>query len=138
MGEAIMKTKTRIITVLGILLLLSINVGFAQQASEKVHWMVTTEVSLGNLPEFHSFMATELAPLMEKHGYKPVVAWQTIIGDVEEVISVSEFENMAAYHKARVSLLTSEEWKSASKKFDSMVKSTKTRFLSATPYSKLK
>ena len=137
-GGTIMKTKLTKISVLVILLVLFVNVGFAQQASEKVYWMVTTEVSLNNLPDYHSFMATELAPLMEKHGYKSVVAWQTIVGDIEEVISVSEFENMAAYHKARVSLLTSNEWKSASKKFGSMVKSIKTRFLSTTPYSKLK
>jgi len=133
-----MNNKTMKISVLVILLFLLFNIGFAQQASEKVYWMVTTEVALNNLPEFHAFMGKELAPLMEKHGYKPVVAWQTIVGDIEEVVSVSEFENMTAYNKARVSLLTSEEWKAASKKFGAMVKSTKTRFLRATPYSKLK
>ena len=133
-----MKTKTTKMSALLILLFLFINVSFAQQASEKVYWMVTTEVSLNNLSEFHDFMAKELTPLMEKHGYKSVVAWQTIVGDIEEILSVSEFENMAAYHKARVSFLGSEAWKSASKKYGTMVKSTKTRFLSATPYSKLK
>jgi len=80
----------------------------------------------------------ELAPLTEKHGYKPVATWQTIVGDIEQVISVAEFENMAAYHKARRSLLGSEEWKTLSKKFDALTKSIKSRFLSATTYSKLK
>ena len=80
----------------------------------------------------------ELAPLTEKHGYKPVATWQTIVGDIEQVISVAEFENMAAYHKARRSLLGSEEWKNLSKKFGELTKNIKTRFLSATPYSKLK
>jgi hypothetical protein len=133
-----MKTKTTKIAILAILLLIFFNVGFAQQTSEKVIWMVTTEVSLNNLPEFHAFMANELVPLMEKHGYNSVAAWQTVVGDIEEVISISEFENMTAYQKARASLLGSEAWKTASKKFGTMVKSTKTRFLSATPYSKLK
>jgi hypothetical protein len=137
MGEVIMKTKVSKIMA-SVILLLFINSGFAQQASGKVYWMVTTEVSLNNLPAFHAFMANELAPLMEKHGYKPVAAWQTIVGDIEEVISISEFENMAAYHEARVSLLGSEAWKSASKKYGTFVNSTKTRFLGATPYSKLK
>ena len=138
MGEIIMNHKIIKSSALFILLFLFLNVGFAQQANEKVYWMVTTEVALNNLPEFHAFMGKELAPLMEKHGYMPVAAWQTIVGDIEEVVSVSEFENMTAYNKARVSLLTSEEWKTASKKYGTMVKSTKTRFLRATPYSKIK
>jgi hypothetical protein len=60
------------------------------------------------------------------------------VGDIEEVITVSEFENMAAYHEARKNLLGSDEWKSASKKFGGLSKSIKSRFLSAAPYSKLK
>ncbi len=75
---------------------------------------------------------------MEKHGYKQVVTWQTIVGDIEEVIFVAEFENMAAYHKARLSLLGSEEWKTVSKTFNELGRKIRTRFLSATPYSKLK
>ena len=120
------------------MLFIFFNIGFAQQADEKVYWMVTTEVALNNISDFHAFNGKELAPLMEKHGYKSVAAWQTVVGDIEEVISISEFENMTAYQKARVSLLGSDAWKAASKKFGTMVKSTKTRFLSATPYSNLK
>jgi hypothetical protein len=133
-----MKTITTIIGILAILLVLNYNDGFAQQLGDKVYWMATTEVSLGKLTEYHAFSEKELMPLMEKHGYKPVVTWQTIVGDIEEVISVAEFESMAAYHNARRSLLGSEEWKTASKKQDALIKSVKSRFLSAAPYSKLK
>ncbi len=100
--------------------------------------MVTTEIPVGKLSEYHAFNEKELTPLMENHGYKPVATWQTIVGDIEEVLFVAEFESMAAYHKARVSLLGSEEWKTVSKKFDALIKSTKSRFRSAAPYSKLK
>ncbi len=75
---------------------------------------------------------------MEKYGYNFIVTWQTIVGSIEEVISVAEFENMTAYHKARRSLVTSEDWEKVGKKNTQFVKSTKTRFLSATPYSKMK
>ncbi len=133
-----MKTVTSIIGVLAILLLLNCNDSVAQQLGDKVYWMITVEVPVGKLAEYHAFNGNELAPLMEKHGYKRVVTWQTIVGEIEEVIFVAEFENMAAYHKARRSLLGSEEWKTVSKKFDALMKSTRSRFLSATPYSKMK
>ena len=107
----------RITSIIGILTVMccSINDGLTQKLGDKVYWMSTT-----------------------KHGYKQVATWQTIVGDIEEVIFVAEFENMAAYHKARRSLLGSEEWKTVSKKFGGLNRNIKTRFLSATPYSKLK
>jgi antibiotic biosynthesis monooxygenase (ABM) superfamily enzyme len=132
------KTITSVLVVLAVLLALTPQNGQAQQLGDKVYWMVTTEVSLGKLAEYHAFNEKELAPLMEKHGYKQIATWQTIVGDIEEVITVAEFENMAAYHKARRSLLGSEEWKTVSKKLDALVKGTRSRFLSATPYSKMK
>ncbi len=133
-----MKTITTIIGILAVMLLLNYNDGLAQQLGDKVYWMSTTEIPVGKLAEYHAFNEKELAPLTEKHGYKPVATWQTIVGDIEEVISVAEFENMAAYHKARRSLLGSEEWKTLSKKFDALTKSIKSRFLRGAPYSKLK
>ena len=130
--------SNHVIAILAILFLFNYDNGVAQELGTKVYWMVTVEVPIGKLAEYHAFNAKEMAPLMEQHGYNFVATWQTIVGDIEEVISVSEFESMAAYHKARVSLLGSEEWKTAGKKFDGMVRSTTTRFLSPAPYSKLK
>jgi hypothetical protein len=119
-----MKKITTIIGILAILMLFNSNDGLAQQPGDKVYWMVTIEISLGKLAEYHAFNEKELAPLMEKHGYKPVATWQTIVGDIEEVIFVAEFENMATYHNARRSLLGSEEWKTAGKKLDALINST--------------
>ncbi len=133
-----MKRITTIIGILAVMLLLNYNDGLAQQLGDKVYWMSTTEIPIGKLAEYHALNEKELAPLTKKHGYKPVATWQTIVGDIEEVITVAEFENMAAYHKARRSLLGSEEWKTVSKKFGALTRSIKSRFLSATPYSKLK
>lgn len=78
-------------------MLFNSNNGLAQQIDEKVYWMGTIEVSLGKLSEFHVFNVKELVPLLEKRGNKPVAIWQTIVGDIEEVIFVAEFENMAVY-----------------------------------------
>ena len=134
-----MKKVTNILAMILIIgLMCTKNDSMAQQLGDKVYWMSTIEIPLGKLSDFHSFNMQELAPLMEDHGYKQIVIWQTIVGDIEEVITVSEFENMTAYHKARRSLLGSAEWKKAAKKFGNLSKSIKTRFLSATPYSKLK
>ena len=133
-----MKRITTIVGILAVMVLLNFNDGLAQQLGNKVYWMLTTEVPVSKLSEYHAFNEKELAPLMEKHGYKPVATWQTIVGDIQEVLFVAEFESMAAYHKARVSLMGSEGWKSVSKKLDEFVENTKSRFLSATPYSKLK
>ncbi len=133
-----MKRITSIIGIFTVMLLLNYNDGLTQQLGDKVDWMSTTEIPVGKLTEYHALNEKELRPLMEKHGYKQVATWQTILGNIEEVIFVAEFENMAAYHKARRSLLGSEEWKTVSKKFGELSRHIKTRFLSATPYSKLK
>ena len=127
----------KLLPVLFGLLLLSSNAE-SQQLGQRVYWMAVTEVSIGQLSEYHAFAEKEMNPLMEKHGYRIIATWQTIVGEIEEVVMVAEFESMTAYHEARVSLLTSEEWKKVSIKFSEMTKSIKSRFLSGTPYSKIK
>jgi hypothetical protein len=108
--------------------------GVAQQLGEKVYWMSTVEVSMSKLQSYYTFNANELIPLMKEHGYLPVASWQTIVGDIEEVIFVAEFENMEAYHKARKSLLSSIDWTDVSRKLDSLIKSVHTKLLSAAPF----
>ena len=117
-----------------ILILLSQSSGMAQQLGEKVYWMSTVEVSMSKLQSYYTFNANELIPLMEEHGYTPVASWQTIVGDIEEVIFVAEFENMEAYHKARKSLISSIDWPNISRKLDSLIKSVHTKLLSAAPF----
>jgi hypothetical protein len=119
------------------LLLLSSNIE-AQQLGQRVYWMAVTQVSIGQLSEYHAFAEKEMNPLMEEHGYLIIATWQTIVGEIEEVVMVAEFESMAAYHKARVSLITSEEWQKVSIRFGDMTKGINSRFLSGTPYSKIK
>jgi hypothetical protein len=119
---------------IAILILLSQSSGIAQQLGDKVYWMSTVEVSLSKLQSYYIFCANELVPLMEENGYTPIASWQTIVGDVEEVIFVAEFENMEAYHNARKSLLNSIDWPNVSKKLDSIIKSVHTRLLSAAPF----
>lgn len=110
----------------------------AQPTGDKVYWMMTATVSISDLPRFHELNSKEVVPLMAKHGYKWVATWQTIVGDIEEIIAVAEFENMAAYHKARNKLMSSSEWATVSGEFGEVVKSIKSRFLSSVPYSPLK
>lgn len=132
-----MKRILFLVTILLSVFLINQNT-FAQDNESKVYWMSTIEIPLANLAEYHSFNSQMLAPLMGEHGYNEVATWQTIVGDIEEVIFVAEFENMSAYHKARKSLLGSEEWKTVGKKFGELAKGIKSRFLAAAPYSKLK
>ena len=127
----------KLLPVLFGLLLLSSNAE-SQQLGQRVYWMAVTEVSIGQLSEYHAFAEKEMNPLMENHGYRIIATWHTNVGEIEEVVMVAEFESMTAYHEARVSLLTSEEWKKVSIKFSKMTKSIKSRFLSGTPYSKIK
>jgi hypothetical protein len=132
-----MKGIKTLVGILTFLLLIGINDSIAQQLGEKVYWMVTTEVPIGKLVSYHSFNQNELQPLMEEHGYMPVATWQTIIGDIEEIIFVAEFESMAAYHQARVSLLSSIDWENTSRKLDPLTKNIRSTFLSAAPYSRI-
>jgi len=132
-----MKKVGFVLSIIAVLILLNNHSVYSQQSGEKVFWMATVEVSLGKLEAYHSFNYSELIPLMEEHGYKSVAAWQTIVGNIEEVIFIAEFENITAYHKARVSLLNSTDWQDVSRKFDSLTKSISTKLLSATPYSNL-
>ena len=117
-----------------ILILLSQSSGMAQQLGEKVYWMSTVEVSMSKLQSYYIFNANELIPLMEEHGYTPIASWQTIVGDIEEVIFVAEFENMEAYHNARKNLISSIDWPNVSRKLDSLIKSVNTKLLSAAPF----
>ncbi len=112
--------------------------GRAQQATGKVYWMSTTVVPFGKLQEFYAFQSKELIPVQEKNRYHFVAGWQSIIGDIEEVVVVAEFDNMDAYQKARASLLTSPEWKAMGLKMEGLTRSLRTRMLSALPYIKMK
>ena len=132
-----MKKASFFLSIIATLIILTNYSVYSQQSGEKVFWMATVEVSLGRLEAYHSFNYNELIPLMEEHGYKQVASWQTIIGNIEEVIIVAEFNDIAAYHKARVSLLNSMEWQDVSRKFDSITKNISTKLLRATPYSPL-
>jgi len=100
--------------------------------------MVTIEVPLAQLPEYHALSESEVFPLQEAHGYHWVASWQTVVGEIEEVIGVAEFESMDAYLESRQSLLASAEWIEVSKEMAPMMKSVRTRLLTATPYSPLK
>lgn len=110
----------------------------AQKSSDKVYWMITVEIALENLSKYHDLAARELIPMQEKYGYKFIGSWQTIVGNIQEVISISEFENMDAYNKARQDFLGSDEWKVFIKENPDLLKNIKTRFLRATSYSKIK
>jgi len=129
-----MKLLKSFFGIIVILILLNHSSGMAQQLGDKVYWMSTVEVSVSKLQSYYIFCANELIPLMEEHGYTPVASWQTIVGDIEEVIFVAEFENMEAYHNARKNLVNSIDWPHVSIKLDSIIKSVHTRLLSAAPF----
>jgi len=129
-----MKAVNTFLVIIIFLILLSQSSGMAQQLGDKVYWMSTVEVSVGKLESYHAFNSRELLPLMEDNGYTTIAVWQTIVGDIEEVIFVAEFENMEAYHNARKSLLSSIDWSNVSRKLDSLIKSIHTRLLSAAPF----
>jgi hypothetical protein len=114
-------------------------VGFAaKQPSDKVYWMTITEVPVANLQQFHDLSAEAIIPLFEEHGCRWVASWQTVIGDVEEVVNVVEFESIGAYHSAKVSLLADPEWEQLGNALRPLVKITEQRLLSATQYSPLR
>jgi len=133
-----MKKFTSIIAVFAIMFFTLPQNTLAQKPSAKVYWMITAEVSIGQLAEYHAFAQKELRPVQEKYGYKFIGTWQTIVGKIEQVISIAEFENMEAYNNARRNFLTSDEWKSMSKKLDTLMRKVETRFLRAMPYSRIK
>ena len=134
--RAVKRGVVPFLTVLAIVLVLS-QTGFATQQSTKVFWMVTVEVPIADLTAYHALSAEELFPLQTRHGYNWVASWQTIVGDIEEVIGVAEFASMDAYLEARQSLLGSAEYAEVSPKFGAMTRSIRTSLLTATPYSPL-
>jgi hypothetical protein len=109
----------------------------AQKLSGKVFWMATVEVPLGNLGAYHAQLQKEQLPAMEKYGYKFVGVWQTIVGDIQNVILLAEFDDMNSYNTARRAFIGSEEWKVLGKKSDELGARVKSAFLNAAPYSKL-
>jgi hypothetical protein len=133
-----MKTFNITLLILVTFLFVNHSKSLAQQPGAKVYWMATVSVPIGKLPEYHVFAEKELIPVQEKYGYRFIGGWQTIIGDIEEAVVISEFDNMDAYLKARVALLTSAEWKTVGEKLDALSKGVRTRMLSAVPYINMK
>ena len=135
--RAVKRSVVPFLTAFAIVLVLS-QAGFATpQSSQKVFWMVTLQVPIADLTAFHALNEEELFPLQASHGYNWVAGWQTIVGDIEEVIAVAEFESMDAYLEARQSLLGSAEYAEVSQRFGAMTRSVRTKLLTATPYSPL-
>jgi hypothetical protein len=122
----------------GLVLMLCHSESLAQQKDEKVYWMSTVSVPFAKLSEYHTFMEKEALPVYEQNGYHYVAGWQTIIGDIEEVVTVAEFESLAAYQKARFSLLANPEWKALGPKMEGLTKGVRTRMMAALPYFKKK
>jgi hypothetical protein len=133
-----MKSVMLTLVILAVLVMLPGSNSIAQKLGEKVYWMATVEVPLGNLTDYHSLLQKEQLPTMEKHGYAIVGVWQTIVGDIENVIILAEFTDMNAYNTARRSWIGSDEWKVIRKKADALTTHVKTAFLNAAPYSKMK
>ena len=134
--EGIMKRSA----LLSLLLILALTTSLtdAQEKNNKVYWMVTTTVPLAKIPEYHRFAEKELFPAQEKYGYTIVAGWQTIIGEIEEVIVVAEFDDMNAYMQARRNLLRSPEWKAMGPAMDALTRSTTTRMMTALPFVSMK
>jgi hypothetical protein len=115
------------------------NVGlFAQQKEGKIYWISTVTVPLGKIKEYHAFLEKELMPVQEKLGYRYVGGYQTVVGDIEEITAVAEFESMDAYQKARAGLMASTEWITLGQKLDSLIRGIQTKFAIAIPYLKAK
>ncbi|KPJ85521.1 MAG: hypothetical protein AMS18_16240 [Gemmatimonas sp. SG8_17] len=134
-------TKTILASAIAALMviLMLTQVGFAaKQPSDKIYWMTISEVPVERLQQFHELSAETIIPLFEDHGCRWVASWQTVIGDVEEVVNVVEFETIDAYHRAKVSLLASSEWEQLSSELRPLVRSSKQLLLSATQYSPLR
>ncbi len=126
------------IAALAVILMLT-QVGFAaKQPSEKIYWMTISEVPFEHLQQFHDLSAETIIPLFEDHGCRWVASWQTVIGNVQEVVNVVEFETIDAYHSAKVSLLASPEWEQLSRELRPLLKDSKQLLLSATQYSPLR
>jgi len=133
-----MKHLTFALTIVVMLVILMGSNSLAQKLGEKVYWMATIEVKLSKLSEYHAVVQKEQMPAMEKYGYKFVGIWQTIIGDIENVIFISEFEDMNAYNTARRAFIGSDEWKAISTETEEMTTGIHTAFLNAAPYSRMK
>ena len=136
--EAAMNKSNLALLVLLSLLVLGYTEGTAQQKSGKIYWMSTATVPLGRMQDYHTFAEKELIPMQEKAGYHYVAGWQTIVGEIEEVVLVAEFDNMDAYQKARVALWANPEWKAVAANLDGLSRGVRTRMLSALPYIKMK
>jgi len=122
-----------------VVVLVLTQVGFApKQPNDKVFWMTVSEVPIESLQQFHILSAERMIPLFENHGCRWVASWQTVIGDVQELVNVVEFESIGAYHRAKVSLLASPEWDQLTDTLRPLVRNTKQRLLSATQYSPLR
>ena len=133
-----MKIINFVTLVLFTIFVLSYTTSIAQQKGGKIYWMSTVTVPLGKMQEYHSFAEKELIPAQVKAGYRYVAGWQTIVGEIEEVVVVAEFDNMDAYQKSRETLMASPEWKSVGANLAGLTRGVHTKMMIALPYIKMK
>jgi hypothetical protein len=69
-------------------------------------------------------------------GYHLMATWQTIVGEIEEVLGIPEVDSMPAYHEGLASLLGCEEWKVKGTKLIAICNAIKSRFLRVAPLLK--
>ena len=122
-----------------VVLVVLAQVGFATKPpGDRIYWMTISEVPFERLQQFHDLSAKTIIPLFEDHGCRWVASWQTVIGDVQKVVNVVEFESIDAYHSAKVSLLASPEWEQLESELRPLLKDSKQLLLSSTQYSPLR
>ncbi len=133
-----MRQMQRVFVVLLTVLCAGQTLSFAQQTDGKIYWMGISSVPLAYMPEFIKFSQNQLVPAQAKAGYHHIGGWQTIVGNIQEVVVIVEFDNMEAYQKARANLMASSEWKALAPDLAKLVTETHSRFMIALPNMNVK
>lgn len=99
------------------------------------------ELQQHNKNAFYERFDKQLMPILDKHGFKLMGAWNTVIGDVPETTYILAWEDLNTRQEAWKNLNADEDWarikKESQEKHGTLVLKTHSQILAPTPYSPL-
>lgn len=100
-----------------------------------IYLVATIQLAPEKVEEFSNILAKDYLPVVSKHGQKLIASWRTVIGNVDEVTDVWEFESLAHMEKVRQSLFTDPDYLKVRRKVRSLMTSESIKIVAPLPFS---
>ena len=113
-----------------------------QEKKTVIHELRIYRCVPGRLPDLNKRFETVTLKLWEKHGFRPVGFWTTVIGESNQDLTyMLEWEDLAERERVWAGFMSDPDWQKAraeTEKNGAIVANIVSRILAPTAYSKMK